>query len=484
MPIYHRNGHMTSAADICCLTLSLLLKDKVSFPGSPVYTASLGSYFTLQQANIHPYCIVSPETTHDVSTAVQVLTSGTSIGPVCPFAVQSSGHSTSAGASNVQDGVTVDLRGLDAIATSQDGFVVSIGTGATWGAVYSYLDHLGLSVAGARSSTVGVGGLSTGGGISYFGPHYGWTCDTVRNSEVVLANGSIVNANHDENRDLLWALRGGSNNFGIVTRLDIQGFQQGDLWGGNVQHAMSAHGEEIAAVAEFSTLATYDEHASLISTFGYSEGGAFIINSIEYTKDEANPPVFQKLLQIPSLSSTLRTTNMTDLSTEIGWQQTNGHQASYATVTISPTVEAINATVGAWNSSVSSIQDIHGIVWSIVLGQLPPDIYAQHAEDNALGLGGRQNKSLMVVLLSITWSNAEDNIRVETAMKALIRTIEQEAGKLGALDPYQYLNYAAAWQDPIASYGQASINRLVKVQREYDPRKIFTDYVPGFKVPN
>lgn len=85
----------------------------------------------------------------------------------------------------------------------------------------------------------------------------------------------------------------------------------------------------------------------------------------------------------------------------------------------------------------------------------------------------------MVVLLSVTWSNAKDDARVEVAMRALIRTMQKRTSSLDALDPYLYLNYAAAWQNPFASYGQASMANLRQIRRDYDPRKIFTVNKPG-----
>lgn len=62
--------------------------------------------------------------------------------------------------------------------------------------------------------TIGVGGLTLGSGISYTSPRYGWTCDTVSEFQIVLADGSIVEADSKSRPDLLWALKGGSNNFG------------------------------------------------------------------------------------------------------------------------------------------------------------------------------------------------------------------------------------------------------------------------------
>lgn len=138
----------------------------------------------------------------------------------------------------------------------------------------------------------------------------------------------------------------------------------------------------------------------------------------------------------------------------------------------------------AWNASISSVQDIPGIVWTLVLEPLPPVFYARHAKTNALGLTGRQSKSLLVLELSITWSKSKDDGKIEKAARTLIETTQKEVGRLGKLDQFLYLNYAAPWQKPIYSYGEANVEKLLKVREEYDPLHTFTDYVPGgFKLP-
>lgn len=158
-------------------------------------------------------------------------------------------------------------------------------------------------------------------------------------------------------------------------------------------------------------------------------------------------------------------------------------RSASATVTIDSSVEALTATVGAWNASVSSIQDIPGIVWALAMDPLPPAMYTRHAEANALGLTGRQGKSLIIINLRVTWNNADDDARVHSEVKQLIATMEHEVGSLAALDPFVYLNYAAPWQKPISSYGQASVERLTRIRGEYDPQRMFTNTVPGgFKI--
>ncbi len=75
---------------------------------------------------------------------------------------------------------------LKSVTVNADHTVASVGAGASWLDVYLYLDPLGLSVAGGRNGAVGAGGLTLGGGISYFAPLVGFTCDTVVNFQVCL----------------------------------------------------------------------------------------------------------------------------------------------------------------------------------------------------------------------------------------------------------------------------------------------------------
>lgn len=297
------------------MALSALLGDKVAVPLSGTYNASLASYFAPQQSAASPLCIISPETTDDVSAAIRTITASKD---GCHFALRSGGHSTVVGASNIDAGVTFDLRHLDSIQLSPDRHSVRVGAGAPWGAAFAYLEPLNLTVAGAREPSVGIGGLAVGGGISYLGPRHGWTCDTVVNFEVVTANGSVVNANRRENPDLRWALCGGGNSFGVVTRVDLQAFAQegGQLWGGVAYHNISNAEKEISALADFSKPETYDGYSSLIATFAYAGGASTIVNSMVYTKPEKNPAAFRALSEIPSLGNTTRITNITSLLAE------------------------------------------------------------------------------------------------------------------------------------------------------------------------
>lgn len=131
-----------------------------------------------------PACIVRPRSAQDVSKAVTILTSSQSRVPGCQFAVKGGGHTPAGGAANIQGGVTIDMKYLNATVLSKDKASVAVGAGAVWNDVFGYLGNFNLAAAGGRNGGVGVGGLLLGGGISHFSPRVGWACDGVVEFEV------------------------------------------------------------------------------------------------------------------------------------------------------------------------------------------------------------------------------------------------------------------------------------------------------------
>ena len=223
------------------------------------------------------------------------------------------------------------MRELNSIDINIDTSTVSIGAGNTWGPVYTKLDEVDLSVVGGRSADIGVGGLVLGGGVSYFSPRYGWASDMVLDYEVVLANGSIIHANKRENSDVLWALRGGSNNFGIVTNLKLQAFNQGPFWGGHSFHPGSTWAENIREFAKISSAEPYDEFAHIITSLSFTNGAVTIANHLDYTKPGAiDPPIFDAIRKIPSIFNTLRAAKVSELAEEMKGVQTFGQRYASA----------------------------------------------------------------------------------------------------------------------------------------------------------
>jgi FAD/FMN-containing dehydrogenase len=107
-----------------------------------------------------------------------------------------------------------------------------VGGGATWGDFNHATHAFGLATTGGIISTTGVAGLTLGGGIGYLARGYGLSCDNLVSAEVVTADGRILVANEHQNDDLLWALRGGSGNFGVVTSLELALHDVDTIYGG------------------------------------------------------------------------------------------------------------------------------------------------------------------------------------------------------------------------------------------------------------
>lgn len=156
------------------------------------------------------------------------------------------------------------------------------------------------------------------GGISYFSAQKGFACDNIVNYELVLASGQVVSANIKTNSDLFVALKGGSNNFGIVTRFDLEAFPQGEFWGGLILYDDSASPQLLKAFADLNKAGGVDENAALMLSFSYGGSFGFVGSAnIEYAEPTVNPPTFQPFTLIqPQFLNTMRISNQTDFTTE------------------------------------------------------------------------------------------------------------------------------------------------------------------------
>lgn len=117
------------------------------------------------------------------------------------------------------DGIRLELGGLSGIEV--EGTTVRIGGGAVWGDVATALAAHGLALSSGDTASVGVGGLTLGGGIGWMVRAWGLAADQLIGAQVVTASGEVVDASSETNPELFWALRGGGGNFGVVTRFDF-----------------------------------------------------------------------------------------------------------------------------------------------------------------------------------------------------------------------------------------------------------------------
>jgi FAD/FMN-containing dehydrogenase len=175
-------------------------------PGSPGYEAIRRPVNPAYQG-VRPRHVVQCRSVSDVVEAIRyAAATGDRIVP------RGGGHCF-AGRSST-DGIVLDLSGLDGIRTAE------IGAGARLAQVYEALHAYGRTLPAGCGPTVGIAGLTLGGGIGLLGRKHGLTCDRLVGAQVVLADGSVVDCDDDHEPDLFWALRGaGGGQFGVVTSL-------------------------------------------------------------------------------------------------------------------------------------------------------------------------------------------------------------------------------------------------------------------------
>jgi hypothetical protein len=211
--------------------------------GHPDYAAARSVYNAMIDKS--PALIAQARTDADVALAVNVArTSGLLL------AVRGGGHN-GGGLGTCDDGLVIDLGGLNSIEVDTEAKTVKVGGGCTWGQVDKATGEYGLATPSGILSTTGVGGLTLGGGLGHLSRPYGLTIDNLLAAEVVLADGRPVHASATEEPDLFWALRGGGGNFGVVTSFTFKLNDVSQFIGGPTFWAVEQGDEVLKAYREF-----------------------------------------------------------------------------------------------------------------------------------------------------------------------------------------------------------------------------------------
>jgi FAD/FMN-containing dehydrogenase len=190
--------------------LDASLRGTVIRPSDDAYVATAGIWNTALQGA--PAAIARVADAGDVATAISYACRNE-----LEIAVRSGGHSI-AGHSTGDGVLVIDTRELRGLHIDLAQGIVWAGAGLTAGDVTEALSPHGMAVPFGDTASVGLGGITLGGGIGYLARKYGLAVDSLVAAEIVTADGEVRIASETEHPDLFWAIRGGGGNFGIVTR--------------------------------------------------------------------------------------------------------------------------------------------------------------------------------------------------------------------------------------------------------------------------
>jgi FAD/FMN-containing dehydrogenase len=200
------------------------LNGKVVAPGDTDYDEARTVFYG--GIDRRPAMIVRAADSDDVSRVIELARENG-----LELAVRSGGHSIP-GHSTTEGGIVLDLRDLNGLDIDVESRTAWAGGGLTTGRYTASAAEHGLATPFGDTGSVGIGGLTLGGGIGYLVRKHGLTIDDLLAADVVTADGELLRVDSESHPDLFWAIRGGGGNFGVATRLQLRLHELENVVGG------------------------------------------------------------------------------------------------------------------------------------------------------------------------------------------------------------------------------------------------------------
>ncbi|KAK0462632.1 FAD dependent oxidoreductase [Desarmillaria tabescens] len=429
----------------------------------------------------YPACTVEPGTAEDVGIILGILSSNHT-----PFAVKGGGHASNPGFSSTT-GVHIAMSRFSEVTYDPTSETATIGSGLVWDDVYASLAPHGVNVVGGRVTGVGVAGFILGGGFSWLTNQYGLTIDTVVAYELVKPTGEVATVTANSDPDLFFALKGGLNNFGIVTRFTLRTFPQGQVWGGLITYTKHHLDEVNAATVKFSNDVT-DPKAGIITTYNFLLGEPGVSQLLFY--DGPTPPdgIFDDFLAIPHFTEDVKTRDFMSLVLASPSNATQNLRGVFNTVSLMGYSDTlINAIVNETEAYFflycrRTIIDT-GLFISYDVEPFLPNIFSVSDTQTESAYPPSRSTGLLPLNLYYAWSFEisddvfHDAIRQSAAHLYNVAVGQGQSGIVGAA---VYPNYAI-FDTPVESLYGNNVARLKQIKASVDPDNVMA-LAGGFKI--
>ncbi|KAH7337970.1 hypothetical protein B0J17DRAFT_660259 [Rhizoctonia solani] len=473
------------ASNVCCDKLTRALSgDKVLKSFNPNYEPENQKYWSVS-CILTPTCIVVPESSSDVSTAVGILVKNN-----CEFGIRGGGHTANPGWAGTDAGVLISLSKLNAIEVSKDKQSVVVGAGNRWGDVYAETGKHGVTATGGRVSPVGVSGFLLGGGLHFLMHKEGFAANNVLSYEIVLANGTVSTITKDSAGDLFKALKGGTGNFGIVTSFKLQTFPIDKVYAGNLQYSPEQNDTLFPIMEKYARDGIEsDPKTHVIATFGCAPSlGIDMASFYPFYSEPVTtpPPALKPFFDVPTTSNTVAVKTVKDAADELAVGSEARLRYDMRDFTIRANAGLFKQLYEIWHSTTIKLNSTSGWYSSIVYQAISNNMIRASEEKggNVLGLKPADDPLILVSFQS-AWELAKDDKRILSEIENLMKTSMDIAKSQGLLERYIYLNYASSDQKPIEAYGPDQVDFLRKVKAKYDPNRVFERLSRGgFKIPS
>ena len=312
--------------------------------------------------------------------------------------------------------------------------------------------------------------------------------------EVVLADGTVVTASATEHPDLWRVLKGGSSNFGIVTRFTLRSIPSEPIWVGQFfAPAVFQKAKALNAYHDYLKRAGsegFDENAAgPILSFCFVQGLPFqvIAMHLAYTKAPSNNkwPAHWKetgFSSIWSVYSTSKVQSHTDAVENLGKSAPAGTRHMQGTTTIRNDAETLKAAYEIFCQTTTELRNVKGLLFPFTYQAILP-AWMNKGDPNVLGLEGC-TEPLIIFNCSLTWSRAEDDKHVRSTIQRALERIDEAAAARKADHPYRFMNYCMEFQNPYTGCGEESLRLMREASKKYDPDGLFQRGITGgFKLP-
>ncbi|KAJ7727580.1 FAD dependent oxidoreductase [Mycena metata] len=432
----------------------------VSFPGAGNYTADIAHW--VASSTQDAACSVEPGTAADVSTIIQLIGKAKA-----PFAVKGGGHSGNPTFSSTT-GVQISMRRFSSVTYNSTNATADIGPGLIWDDVYTALEPHGVVVAGGRVGGVGMAGFTLGGGYNWLTNQVGLTVDTVTAYELVKPNGNIVTVTAASDPDLFFALKGGGNNFGIVTKFTLKTFARGNVWGGAISYPPSALSAVQAAILQFNNNVT-DPKAQITPAYTHVSGEFHPSIVLFYDAPAQPAEIYDTFLAIPNLFADVKPRSMAALVASLPTDQPAGTRGYFHGVTLtgysSELLDAIANETSFWGARLP------GVSVGYHIEPFLETIYTHNALPTAFPWF--RTPRTMPLDLGFMWNATTPDADVYAVMKQSAEYLTQftvDDGTSVAGAPI-YPNYAL-FGTPLESVFGNNIGRLRSIKAQVDPHNV------------